>query len=300
MKKHLGAILLLITTLFWGGGFVGQKYGADHLGTAAVIALRSVLAVAFLLVVQLVRRANGFDAKTLKAGAICGVALFVPMYAQQLAFDAEVSPGVCAFLTANYMLLVPVFGLFVGRRASVSEWVALVPALVGTYLICVKAGERFAVGTGELLTLLCAALFAVEILVVDRFAPGTDTIALSIVMFATCGLCALPFLALPAEASRLTVESVTGALPALLFLGVCSSGIGYTLQNVAQGMRTPPALAAIVMSLESVFGALFGWLFCNDVFSSRCLVGCALVFVAALGAELTHVIGKGPACAETR
>ena len=198
------------------------------------------------------------------------------------------------------MLLVPVFGLFVGRRASVSEWVALVPALVGTYLICVKAGERFAVGTGELLTLLCAALFAVEILVVDRFAPGTDTIALSIVMFATCGLCALPFLALPAEASRLTVESVTGALPALLFLGVCASGIGYTLQNVAQGMRTPPALAAIVMSLESVFGALFGWLFCNDVFSSRCLVGCALVFLAALGAELTHVIGKGSACAETR
>ncbi len=292
MKRHLGAILLLITTLFWGGGFVGQKYGADHLGTASVIFFRSVFAAAFLLLVQLARRRGGFARRTIVAGVICGVSLFIPMVAQQLAFDADVSPGVCAFLTANYMLLVPVFGLAVGRRASRAEWLALIPALIGTYFICVKSGESFAIGSGELLTLLCAALFAVEILVVDRFAPGTDAIALSIVMFATCAVCATPLLLLPSEASRLSQETVMNALPALLFLGVGSSGIGYTFQNVAQGMRTPPTLASIIMSLESVFGALFGWWFCDETFTGRVLFGCALVFLAALGAELAHVLGK--------
>lgn len=286
----LGPLFLLITTLFWGGGFVAQKLGAGHLGPHAVIVLRSVVAVLFLLAVQLIRRKNGFTRRTLWTGAICGVSLFVPMLAQQKAFDYPISPGVCAFLTANYMLLVPVFGLFVGRKATKSEWIALVPALVGTYFICVTGEDSFKVGMGEIWTLICAALFAIEILVVDRFAPGTDTIALSVVMFGTCALCGAPFLLTDAESAKLSMETVQKACGAILFLGMGSSGIGYTLQNVAQGLRTPPALASIIMSLESVFGALFGWMFFNDVMTARCFMGCVLVFSAALGAELAHVL----------
>lgn len=289
---HVGAILLLITTLFWGGGFVGQKLGAGHLGPNAVIVFRSIIAVAFLVLVQVVRRRNGFTRKTLVAGAICGVALFVPMYAQQKAFDFDITPGVCAFLTANYMLLVPVIGLLVGRKATLAEWLALIPAILGTYLICITGGDVFKVGLGELWTLACAALFAVEILVVDRFAPGTDTIALSAVMFATCAVCGAPLLLTDAETAKLSVSAFKAALPALLFLGLGASGIGYTLQNVAQGLRTPPALAAIIMSLESVFGALFGWLFFGDTMTTRCLIGCALVFGAALGVELAHLFHR--------
>lgn len=282
----LGILLLLVTTLFWGGGFVAQLWGASHLGPAAVICFRSVLAVFFLLGVQAVRRRNGFTRRTWAYGCICGVSLFVPMYAQQHAFDLGVTPGVCAFLTANYILLVPVIGAFVGRRASWVEWAALVPALVGTYFICVTGGDSFAVGQGELWSLACAALFAVEILVVDRFAPGIDTIAFSAVSFAVCALCALPFMIFMAESAQVTWANVSAAFPALLYLGLGSSGVGYTLQNVAQGMGTPPAPAAIVMSLESVFGVLFGWMFCQEVLSGRCLGGCLLVFVAVLAVAL--------------
>ena len=167
---HVGAVLLLITTLFWGGGFVGQKLGAGHLGPNAVIVFRSLIAAVFLVLVQVVRRRNGFTRRTWIAGAICGVSLFVPMLAQQKAFDFDITPGVCAFLTTNYMLLVPVMGVFVGRKSTRAEWLALVPALIGTYLICITGGDVFKVGLGELWTLACAALFAVEILVVDRFA----------------------------------------------------------------------------------------------------------------------------------
>ena len=288
--SHLGALLLLVTTLFWGAGFVAQKLGADHLGPNALIVFRSVVAFAFLAIIQQLRRRALFTRKIVVAGGICGVSLFVPMYAQQLAFDFDISPGVCAFLTANYMLLVPVIGIFVGRRASKVEWLALIPALVGTYFICVTDSTSFKIGMGELCTLACAFLFAVEILVVDRFAPGVDTLSLSAQMFLTCAICGAFFLLLPSERALLTAEHITAAVPAILFLGLGSSGIGYTLQNVAQGLKTPPALASILMSLESVFGALFGWLFFSDVMTTRCTIGCVLVFAAALGAELFHVI----------
>lgn len=289
---HVGAVLLLITTLFWGGGFVGQKLGAGHLGPNAVIVFRSLIAAVFLVLVQVVRRRNGFTRRTWIAGAICGVSLFVPMLAQQKAFDFDITTGVCAFLTTNYMLLVPVMGVFVGRKSTRAEWLALVPALIGTYLICITGGDVFKVGLGELWTLACAALFAVEILVVDRFAPGTDTLALSAVMFMTCAVCGAPLLGLEAESTKLTATAFKSAWPALLFLGLGASGIGYTLQNVAQGLRTPPALAAIIMSLESVFGAVFGWLFFGDTMTTRCLIGCALVFGAALGVEFAHLLRR--------
>lgn len=286
LRTVLGPLLILVTTLFWGGGFVAQKLGSNHLGPLTVIALRSGVAVLFLMGIQLVRGRLVFPRRTLWAGLLCGVALFLPMCAQQYAFDYPITPGVCAFLTADYMLLVPLFGLFVHRKASLAEWLALIPAVIGTYLICITGADSFHVGTGELFTLLCATLFAIEILVVDRLAPGTDTLTLSIVMFATCALCALPLLLLPSEASLLSWENIHLAREAILFLGLGASGIGFTLQNVAQGWRTPPALASIIMSLESVFGALLGWLFFHDVLSTRCLIGCALVFTAALLAEL--------------
>ena len=286
---HLGAVLLLITTIFWGAGFVAQKLGAGHLGPNAIIVLRSIIAAVFLMLVQAVRRRRVFDLRTWKMGAICGISLFVPMFAQQKAFEFDISPGVCAFLTANYMLLVPVIGVFVRRKASKAEWFALFPALVGTYLICVTGEDSFKVGLGELWTLLCAFLFAVEILVVDRLAPDCDTITLSIAMFASCAVLGAPCLALPSEFPLLTAANLKAAIPAILFLGLGSSGIGYTLQNVAQGLHTPPALASIIMSLESVCGAVFGWLFFSDVMSTRCLIGCIMVFCAALGAELFHI-----------
>ena len=127
---------------------------------------------------------------------------------------------------------------------------------------------------------------------VDRFAPGTDTLALSAVMFMTCAVCGAPLLGLEAESTKLTATAFKSAWPALLFLGLGASGIGYTLQNVAQGLRTPPALAAIIMSLESVFGAVFGWLFFGDTMTTRCLIGCALVFGAALGVEFAHLLRR--------
>ena len=140
-------------------------------------------------------------------------------------------------------------------------------------------------GTGEAWTLLCAVLFAVQILVVDRFAPGSDMLRFSMVQMFVAGAVAFPFVFLPSELSRTSVAAFVRGIPALVYLGIFSSGIAYTLQNLGQA-RTPPALAAILMSMESVFGAFFGWLILGDVLSSRQLLGCALVFGAVILSQL--------------
>ena len=145
--------------------------------------------------------------------------------------------------------------------------------------------ETLDLGTGEAWTLLCAALFAVQIMVVDRFVGGCDMLRFSMVQMGVAGLVSLPFVFLPGELARASVAGFVSGIPALLFLGVLSSGIAYTLQNLGQA-KVPAALASIIMSLEGTFATLFGWLILGDVLSSRQLLGCALVFGAVILSQL--------------
>ena len=300
-SRIIGPGLILLCTVIWGAAFIAQKLGADNFGPFAINCYRNLLAGVFLAAALMVRSRFARRARAelgvsrlvapwrrseILGGSMSGIVLFVAMLAQQLGIE-RTSPGVSAFLTANYVLLVPVFAWAVGKgRPGVGVWVGVALALCGSFFISITVtADLFTIGAGELWTLACAALFAVQIMVVDRFAPGSDMLRLSMVQMFVAGLVALPFVFLPGELARASVDSFLRGVPALLFLGVFSSGIAYTLQNLGQA-RTPPALAAIIMSMESVFGALFGWLLLGDVMTSRQICGCVFVLAAVILSQL--------------
>ena len=286
------SLLLLVTAVIWGAAFVAQRLGMDHVGPFAFTVSRNVLGVLALAPVLWWRRrevartlaAPGGRAALAAGSLACVTALFAATMCQQIGLQWT-SAGLSGFLTANYVLLVPAIGCLVGRPPLRTTWVGVALALAGLYFISVGPDASVAVGRGEALTLLCAAIFAVQILCVDRWAPRTDPIALAAGQFAVGFLEGLPFLALPSEAGRLSAASLRAALPAIAFAGVLSSGVAYTLQVVAQ-RRTRPAIASLLMSLEAVFAALFGWIFLRQALSPRQIAGCALVFAAVVFVQL--------------
>ena len=235
----MGAILLFLTALIWGCAFLFQKLGGDHVGPFAFTVYRNVLAGVFLLGVLAARRQLAFGRAELVGGAWCGFALWVPSMLQQIAI-ADTSPGTCAFLTANYALVVPLLGLALGRRPPWYVWPGVAVALAGTFLICLKGAGEFALGRGEALTLLCAVFYAGQILVVDHFVAKADVLALSCVQFFTGAVLGLPFLALPSEAIHLNFADIRAACIAIAFCGVLSSGVAY--KNWTQlRASSPPA-----------------------------------------------------------
>ena len=303
-RPLLGCLCLLVTTVIWGAAFLAQKLGMDHVGPFAFTVYRNALAGFFLL--AFVQRPRGRRPAppavfaNLRYGFCSGLALFAAMMFQQLGI-MHTSPGICAFLTTNYVLAVPVLGLLLGRRPKIHVWAGVLVALLGTYLICVEGGESGSMGKGELLTVASAVGFAVQILVVD-WCVGRDDADLPLIccsQFFTGALLGLPFLLLPSERALLSVEHVRAGFWAIAFCGVLSSGVAYTLQNVGQRM-VAAAPAAVIMSLESAFAALFGWVafrlfpstFPDGVIESRRLVGCALVFLAAVGTQVFELRGE--------
>jgi len=291
-RPVFGFVCLLITALIWGGAFLAQKLGMDHVGPYAFTVYRNVLAGFFLLgVIACLRRGDlrgVFNRETRWAGFWCGLSLFVAMMLQQVGI-LYTKPGVCAFLTTNYVLAVPILGLALRKVPRAWVWPGAVLAATGSYFLCVAPGEATGIGKGELLTLLCAIGFGVQIMVVDAWVakPRVDTLGLCMGQFFTGALLGLPFLLLPSEQTLLSWAHLKAGAWAVLFCGILSSGIAYTLQNVGQ-KHVAPALAAILMSLESAFALLFSWLFLHETLSPRQLTGCALVFVAVI---LTQLLG---------
>lgn len=303
----MGPLFLFLTTFIWGTAFLAQKIGADALGPFAMTVLRNVLGGAFLLGCIAVRnrraRRAGHPApdaspparRSVVAGVCCGVPLFFAMLTQQIGVE-RTTPGICAFLTANYVLMVPVGAAILTRtlpRPFIWGGVAL--ALAGTYFLSID-GESLSIGRGEAWTLLCAALFSVQMLCVDHFAKTSDLLVMSASQLFTCSAVGAPFLCLDSELPRLLAffadlaPHPTAILP-VFYCGVFSSGIAYTLQNFGQA-RTPPALAAILLSMESVFGALSGYVVLGDTLSPRQLLGCSLVFAAAVLTSILSAVRR--------
>ena len=287
----MGPLLILICTLIWGTAFLAQKSGAEHFGPLSLTCLRNLLATAFLATAiaihdRFARAPWRMGRSELVGGTLSGLVLFGAMTAQQIGIEST-TPGVSAFLTANYILFVPVLAWLTGRsKPGRAVIIGVVLALAGSYLISVRATDAvFAIGPGELWTLLCAVLFAVQIMVVDRFARKVDIVRFSIVQLFAAALFSAPFILLPSELARASWSGFAAGLPALLYIGLLSSGVAYTLQNLGQA-RTPPALAAIIMSMESVFSALFAWLLRDVTMPPRQILGCALVFAAVILAQL--------------
>ena len=293
-------IELFLCAAIWGASFVAQKLGAGHFGPFTINCYRELLASVFLFgcvclrdrfaarvrgEVGETRLRIGWNRATLVGGALSGLLTFAAELVQQLGVERTI-PGVAAFLTTNYVLFIPVFGIFLGRRAGFNVWGGVALALTGTYLLCVQGADAARhVGAGEALILLCAVFFAFQMMVVERFIRRCDLLRFSFLQVAVAGLVNLPFAFLPGEMARSSWDGFVRGLPAILFLGILSSGVAYSLQNRGQA-KVSASLAAIITSLEGVFATGFGWLVLGDVMTLRQLIGCVFVLAAVLFSQL--------------
>lgn len=279
-KKWLGSFLLLITAIVWGFCFVVQRSGMDYVGAFTYGAARFLLGGLALIPLALARPCEKQKRrKSLLAGLPCGLALFAGTSLQQLGLKT-VSAGKAGFLSAMYIVLVPVLGLFIGQKVKARVWISAALGAVGLYLLC-TGGADGSVSAGDLLVLGCSLMFAVQIQLINHFSD-TDSIVLSISQYLTVAVLSAVVM-LFTETPGWT--GVVDCLPLILYGGLVSIAIGYTLQTVAQ-KYTPPAVASVMMCLESVFATLSGWLVLGEMFSVREGIGAVVMLLAALLAQL--------------
>lgn len=287
MHKKLAAnLMLLLTALIWGVAFVAQSVSMDFIGPFTFNGIRSIIGGLALLPVLAVMRRRGLPkpvgAKrrmTVVGGLCCGMVLFVASSLQQFGL-VEADPGKAGFITTLYIVIVPLAGLFFGRRVRPLVWLAVALAAAGLYCLCVKAS--FAIGRGDLLILCCAFLFSVHILVIDYFSPRADGVLMSCIQFFVAG--ALGLVCMVVFETPVVWDILACWLP-ILYAGLLSTGVGYTLQIIAQ-KNTSPTVASLLMSLESVFAALAGWMLLGETFSGRELIGMGLMLAAVILAQL--------------
>ena len=294
MKKRLSYSLLIITTVIWGFAFVAQG-AATAIPPFVVGVLRNLLASLFLLAAIPImdrvtkngrrlfvpKRIFDFNRHELIGGAILGVIITVATGFQQYGLTAGTDEGKAAFITALYVVFVPVISTILGKKPSLFAIISVPIAIVGSFFLCIK--HDFSVELSDLLILVCALVFACHIIVVDRFSPRCDGVRMSFIQFAVATLLnfilALIFEKLPEPSAVLSV------MPAILFLGILSSGIGYTLQILGQ-KGADPTVASMIMSLESVFGVIGTALFMHKFLEPREYIGCGIMLLAILLAQL--------------
>lgn len=279
-KQFKGSLSIILATIIWGSTFVAQSVGVDHVGPFSFLSIRCILAVAMLLTVLFFLNRNNFlkiilDAKLWKAGIPCGVALFAATALQQIGL-IYTTAGKGGFITTMYIILVPIFGLFLRQKPPKTVGISVIIAAVGLYLI---SGAGFtAINIGDVLMLLCAVAFAVQILIMDRVAGELNSMALNMSQALVCavvsGVCALIF-------DNTTWQGILDCWFPLCWAGIMSMGIAYTLQIVGQ-KSIEPTTASLLMSFESVFAAISGALLLNEKFTLSEGIGCALVFGAIL------------------
>ncbi|MBP3633012.1 MAG: DMT family transporter [Oscillospiraceae bacterium] len=288
-KKWIGNLMLLLASMIWGAAFVAQTEAMKYTGPFTFQATRFFLGGLVLLPVIAVMDKRGNPKKPvtkeakkyqLFAGIICGLILFAACSPQQLGLMLQLPAGKSGFITSLYIILVPIFGLFLGKKLRPWVWLSVALALFGLYMLCGMGG--FSLNMGEGLTLICAVAFTFHILFIDHVSPRVDGVRLSCLQFFTCGAISL-VIALILEQPGL--DSLLRCWLPIAYTGIFSSGVAYTFQIVGQGY-TEPTTASLLMSLESVFSAVFGWLLINQALSGWELLGCVLVFAGVLIAQL--------------
>lgn len=299
MKRQLkGSISILIATIIWGSTFVAQSMGMDYIGPFTFQAARCLLGVVLLIPVIAIadRFTNKNDGKNFLcrwlnkklwiAGLCCGIPLFVAANLQQMGI-VDTDAGKSAFLTAMYIVFVPILGIFKGQKPS--KWIpaSVLLGVVGLYFLsCVGVTT---IATGDLLLLGCALAFAVQILCVDHFVSQVDCLRLNCINSLVCAVLSG---AVMMFTEKPTWEGIHGSFGALAYAGFLSMGIAYSLQIIGQ-KDLPPAAASLLMSLESVFAVLSGWLVLNEQLTLWEGIGCVLVFIAVILSQLPEKNKKG-------
>ena len=279
-------VMLFLTAFIWGTAFVAQSVGMDYLEPFTFNGVRSLIGgIALLPCIWLLHKLNGESKKEesgkvlLIGGLACGVLLFAASSLQQIGLKYTTA-GKAGFITAFYIVIVPVLGIFLHKKIGWKIWLAVVLALAGLYFLCIT--ESFSIGKGDVLIFLCALIFAVHIMVIDYFSPKVDGVKMSCIQFFVCGILSLPFM--------FTIETpkaaaMTAAWMPLLYAGVLSCGVAYTLQILGQ-KNVNPAVASLILSLESCFSVLAGWIVLGERLSLRESAGCVLMFAAIILAQL--------------
>lgn len=297
------SLLLLLAAIIWGIAFVAQSVGMEYVGGFTFNAVRSLIGAAVLVpLILLSGQKKNADTKTAEVishsglsggrvsgiqgqkeliigGISCGICLCLASNFQQFGIKYT-SVGKAGFITACYIVIVPIIGLFLGKKCSRFIWSAVVMALIGLYLLCITDG--FSVGKGDLLVLVCAFLFSVHILVIDHFSPKVDGVKLSCLQFLTCGIIS-GISALLFEYPEFS--AIRQAWMPILYAGVMSCGVAYTLQIIGQ-KNMNPTVASLILSLESCISVLAGWLLLGQKLSGKEIVGCVIMFAAIILAQL--------------
>ncbi len=292
-ERNTGNILLIIAALIWGSAFVAQSAGMKYIGPFTYGMSRSLLAFAVLIPVVIIFRKKRYkevpmshsekkalNRKSLIGGIFCGLVLTAASSFQQVGISMTTA-GKAGFITTLYIIIVPIFGIFLKKHVPKIIWFCVVVAVAGFYLLCVQEG--FYLSMGDLLCLICAFCFSAHIMVIDHFtSKNTDPVMMSCVQFIVMALIST-VLAFSFETPVLS--SIWDAKITILYAGALSGGVAYTLQIIAQ-KNTIPAVATLLMSLESVFAVLFGWLILNETLSLKEFAGCVLVFAAVILSQI--------------
>lgn len=291
MKTKNGLILFL-AAFIWGTAFVAQSMGMDYLGPFAFNGIRSFVGgIALIPCIALLDRIKrkedekesiirDKEKRTLFTGGLCcGLCLFAASSLQQIGIQYT-TVGKAGFITAFYIVLVPVFGIFLKKKIGWKVWAAVALSIAGLYFLCIT--ETFSIGKGDIYVFFCALIFSMHILVIDYFAPRTDGVKMACIQFFVAGILSLPLM-LAFETT--TLEAVFKSTGPILYAGVMSSGVAYTLQIVGQ-KNMNPAVASLILSLESSISVLAGWVILGQRLSAREGFGCVMMFAAIILAQL--------------
>ncbi|MFI3176114.1 MAG: DMT family transporter [Eubacteriales bacterium] len=288
-KKLVSSSLLFVTACIWGVAFVAQSMGMDHIGPFTFNFVRTLIGAIVLIPViflfsdkkleQSEEEKKSYRYHTWVGGICCGVALCIATSFQQFGI-MYTTVGKAGFITALYIIIVPILGLFLKKKVRLLIWISAGIAVVGFYLLCVMG--QFELNIGDLLILICALVFSIHILIIDYFSPRGNGVQISAIQFAVtaflCGIGALIF-------ETIVWEDICNAWLPILYAGVMSCGVAYTLQIIGQ-KNTEPAVASLILSLEAVVSVIAGAIILHERMSVQELVGCGLVFLAIILAQL--------------
>ena len=297
-SKFKGNIILLITSLIWGISFVSQSVGVKTLSPAAFNGIRTILGALVLVPVifatDFVKKKNNTYHSEKKnkylwlGGLVCGTALCAASTVQTYGL-VYTTAGKGGFITALYILFVPIIGIFLGKRPGINVLIGILLSLAGMYFLCLF-GTDLTMNKGDAIIIVCAILFAVHIICVDYFSPRADGTKLACLQFFVSGTINIIMMLM---SDTPTIQDVLSCAVPILYSGVMSCGVAYTLQIIGQ-KYTEPTIASILMSFESVFSVLAGWLILKDALSPAEGFGCVLMFSAIIVAQLPRKFYKFP------
>lgn len=279
-KEIIGSLMLLITAIIWGFAFVAQQVGGAVCGPFTFNAVRFVIGGLVLLPLLLIQKRT-ITKEALIGGILCGICLFAGSALQQIGLQSSTA-GKAGFITALYVILVPLTGLFLGKRIPGRNWFCAILALIGLFLLCVSSD--FTIQTGDIWLFACAFVFTAHILVIDYYSAKADGVVISCLQFFVAGILSTSF-AVPMESTSFR-EILSSWMP-ILYTGVLSCGVAYTLQVVFQ-KNVKPSRASILLSLESVFATTGGWMLLGQAMTWKELLGCVLMF----SATILSLVGK--------